>query len=387
MAEEVDISSKDNPFSFKNFLSQREKGGDGKVKNKQPQDDDTNNVLFPEVTGEERGSSSGNPFSFKAFVQKQQTTSVNKLISKESDSSFSSDEDSDHSQTSLPLLSDPLQTGPVLQTDKNGPNYKKKVKDSKLDPSQKVSPQVSKRDLFQTPSESSSDENHGLDSLQDNVMIQPVSLPVLNPFTERTINTSDEIDDDESTGMLGGDGEGGSIKPFSDVIDILPQNRLEIELKKVKAENEKIKKQLERYDENLKKEKRRSKSLREEIKALKKKEAKETKALEDMIQKVEENLIAATERTSVAETTIVKLRQEIKNLQTELGKSNPQSIHQSYEEIILGVREKANYASQQLSSACTKADLQIKELCQGVESLKVVSEILSNIDSIYEIKH
>ena len=39
---------------------------------------------------------------------------------------------------------------------------------------------------------------------------------------------------------------------------------------------------------------RRSKSLREEIKALKKKEVKETKALEDMIQKVEENLIAAT---------------------------------------------------------------------------------------------
>ena len=66
-------------------------------------------------------------------------------------------------------------------------------------------------------------------------MIQPVSLPVLKPFTERTTDTvsSDEIDDDESTGMLGGDGEGGSIKPFSDVIDILPQNRLEIELKKV----------------------------------------------------------------------------------------------------------------------------------------------------------
>ena len=113
-----------------------------------------------------------------------------------------------------------------------GPNCKKKIKDSKLDPSQKVSPHVSERDLFQTPSESSSDENHGLDSLQDTVMIQPVLLPVLNPFTEQTIDTSDEIDD-ESTGMLGGDGEGGSIKPFSDVIDILPQNRLEIELKKV----------------------------------------------------------------------------------------------------------------------------------------------------------
>ena len=61
MAEEVDVSSKDNPFSFRNFLSQRGKGGDEKVKTascvkeKQPQDDDTNNVLFPEVTGEERG--------------------------------------------------------------------------------------------------------------------------------------------------------------------------------------------------------------------------------------------------------------------------------------------------------------------------------------------
>ena len=77
-----------------------------------------------------------------------------------------------------------------------------------------------------------------------------------------------------------------------------------------------------------------------------------------------------------------------------------------------GVREKANYASQQLRTATQRADLQIKlveserererekerereitnsqlfrELCQGVESLKIVSELLENIDSIYEVRH
>ena len=38
----------------------------------------------------------------------------------------------------------------------------------------------------------------------------------------------------------------------------------------------------------------RSKTLKEEVKTLKEKEAKETKALEDMVQKVEENLVTAT---------------------------------------------------------------------------------------------
>lgn len=28
-----------------------------------------------------------------------------------------------------------------------------------------------------------------------------------------------------------------------------------------------------------------------------------------------------------------------------------------------------------------------RELCQGVEALKFVSELLENIDSIYEVKH
>ena len=54
--------------------------------------------------------------------------------------------------------------------------------------------------------------------------------------------------------------------------------------------------------------------MREEIKALQKKEAKETKALEDMIQKVEENLIAATVslliRTFVAFVSVCWIRKQ-----------------------------------------------------------------------------
>lgn len=46
--------------------------------------------------------------------------------------------------------------------------------------------------------------------------------------------------------------------------------------------------------------------------------------------------------------------------QVKLKQSNLQSVHQQYEEILRGVREKANYASQQLVSASHKADQSIK---------------------------
>jgi predicted nucleic acid-binding Zn-ribbon protein len=122
------------------------------------------------------------------------------------------------------------------------------------------------------------------------------------------------------------------------------------------------------------------------LKAFKDKEKKETKALEDLVQKVEENLTLANQRAVQAEATISKLKQEIQSLKTKLAQANPQAIHKSYEDLMVGVKGKANEASQQLKAAAYKADLQIKELCQGVETLKFVSDLLDSIDGIYEVK-
>ncbi len=46
--------------------------------------------------------------------------------------------------------------------------------------------------------------------------------------------------------------------------------------------------------------------------------------------------------------------------QTQLTQASPQSVHQHYEEILRGVREKATFASQNLSAAAAKADHSIR---------------------------
>jgi len=50
------------------------------------------------------------------------------------------------------------------------------------------------------------------------------------------------------------------------------------------------------------------------MRALKKKESEDTKALEDMVQMVESNLATTTKRASSAQNTISKLNEEIKSL-------------------------------------------------------------------------
>lgn len=47
-------------------------------------------------------------------------------------------------------------------------------------------------------------------------------------------------------------------------------------------------------------------------------------------------------------------------LKAQLAKSNPQSVHQHYEETLQGVREKTGFASQQLMATAQKADQSIR---------------------------
>ena len=46
--------------------------------------------------------------------------------------------------------------------------------------------------------------------------------------------------------------------------------------------------------------------------------------------------------------------------QSRLAQSTPESVHQHYEEMLSGVREKANYSSQQLVLAAQMADQSIR---------------------------
>ncbi|XP_019849344.1 PREDICTED: uncharacterized protein LOC100634888 [Amphimedon queenslandica] len=351
-------NDKDNPFSFKSFVTKRQGGGS------EPQKKESSKRK--KKTGEAATSapptvvdslpppgsvaSDVNPFSFKNFVKKAKDSG-------DDDSLFSSEDEnplSEPTKLGLPLLApNPVPVAVGIKT--------KAASSSRL----KTEPV---KDLF---SSSSEDEIELLGSST----LPP--LPLSDP-----LGGSEREEEEEEGGIL-------DINPFPEVAMLAPdetQHQLVNELNKVKAENEVLKKQVTELEKNYKKEKGRSQSLKDEVKLLKEKEAKDTKALDDMIQKVEENLKIATQRSITADETIKKLKGQIASLQTQLGQANPQAIHKSYEDLIIGVREKANNASQQLKAASYKADLQIKELCHGIEVLKLVSDTLENIDSIFEVK-
>ena len=50
----------------------------------------------------------------------------------------------------------------------------------------------------------------------------------------------------------------------------------------------------------------------------------------------------------------------IPHAQVQLAQASPQSVHQKYEEMLRGVREKANFASLQLVTASHKAEQSIR---------------------------
>jgi chromosome segregation ATPase len=152
------------------------------------------------------------------------------------------------------------------------------------------------------------------------------------------------------------------------------------------AENKQLKSELENFKEKYRKEKLKNSKLGEQLQALRKKEAEETKALEDMVAKVEENLVASTKRAMSSEATVSRLKQEMQSLQTQLSQADAQSVHRHYEELLSGVRDKATFASRQLSMASMAADQSIRELLSGVDTLKNVAEVLQFIDRISEVK-
>ncbi|XP_060740061.1 endosome-associated-trafficking regulator 1 isoform X2 [Tachysurus vachellii] len=117
------------------------------------------------------------------------------------------------------------------------------------------------------------------------------------------------------------------------------------------------------------------------------KEEREAKALESMVQSVEENLQLMTKRAVKAESSLSKLKQEVQQLQSQLDvyRCENERLHAGETAALTSVRQNAQVASKYLIKVAQDAEMSIKQLLTGRETLCLVSELLSSIDKITEI--
>ncbi|XP_066289647.1 endosome-associated-trafficking regulator 1-like [Branchiostoma lanceolatum] len=155
----------------------------------------------------------------------------------------------------------------------------------------------------------------------------------------------------------------------------------------MEKDNRTLRRQLVEARRQVQSQTERISELQQQMSAQSKAEAEETAALERMVQQVETNLEVATKRAVTAEETIAKQKKEIKSLQARVSLlTQENSSLRAGDSPLTGVREKAKSASEQLSTAAKNADQSIRQLLTGVETLKLVSDLLADIDKITEVK-
>ncbi|XP_069775980.1 endosome-associated-trafficking regulator 1 isoform X2 [Narcine bancroftii] len=173
---------------------------------------------------------------------------------------------------------------------------------------------------------------------------------------------------------------------FDLVGEVLYQSQL-LSNEKLKEENALLHRQTKEAKQLAKNHVKRTRNLEEELERRKIKEEKEARALEAMVQQVEENLQLMTKRAVKAENTVTKLRQEIATLQAELQqcKTENEKLRSQDSAALNSAKNNAQLASDYLVKTAHEAEASVKQLMSGAETLRLASELLRSIDRISEL--
>lgn len=164
-----------------------------------------------------------------------------------------------------------------------------------------------------------------------------------------------------------------------------PNGSTVAEIAHLKAENKNVMEQLREIQRSLTAESQKVLDLSAEVDSLRKREAEETAALEKMVQQVESNLKITTQRAVLGENTILKLKQEVKALQSEISALKDENERLSNSDTRLpAVMKKTKSVSDQILVAALNAEQQLKQLLNGVETLKLTATYLADIDKMSE---
>ncbi|XP_032235973.1 endosome-associated-trafficking regulator 1 isoform X2 [Nematostella vectensis] len=161
------------------------------------------------------------------------------------------------------------------------------------------------------------------------------------------------------------------------------------ELNQLREDNERLKKEVEEITTSRDYEKKKVTVLQNKLKMIEKREADETAALENMVQMVEKNLELTTQRALRAETTVTKLKEEIKQVKADtVPMATYQQLLNTHHSTLNAVKEKSLSAADEMATTARRAEQALRDLYSGVETLKFVSSQLNYIDRITEVpKH
>lgn len=126
--------------------------------------------------------------------------------------------------------------------------------------------------------------------------------------------------------------------------------------------------------------------LQKELEKVRKKEAEETRDLDNVVRMVEENLQKTTARAVSAETTVSKLKEELKLLKHEcVSKQNYDKLVLEHIHLLNTVQDKSRNVAQLMRTAAEKTEPHVKQLQSGVASLRFFAEQFDDICKIAEI--
>ncbi|XP_036455083.1 endosome-associated-trafficking regulator 1 [Colossoma macropomum] len=156
---------------------------------------------------------------------------------------------------------------------------------------------------------------------------------------------------------------------------------------KLREENSQLRKQIKELIRKSEADSTKIRQLTDELHNRKLQEEREAKALETMVQSVEQNLQLMTKRAVKAENNLSKLKQEVQQLQNQLEgyKCENERLRAGETAALSTMRHNAQMASEYLNKAAKDAETSIKQLLTGRETLCLVSQLLGSIDKITEI--
>ncbi|XP_037527042.1 uncharacterized protein LOC119404565 [Rhipicephalus sanguineus] len=162
-------------------------------------------------------------------------------------------------------------------------------------------------------------------------------------------------------------------------LDASPKAQYQIDkslIERLEEKNKQLQRQLEDTQKVNKEQLKRLKSLEEQLVQQQAREHEETAALERMVQQVECSLKAALERASSAEEATQSLKQEVKTLQTRCKQLEMQQ-HPDLSQMTSDLSSK-------LRAAADSAEGSLRSLLEGVNHLRLYSDVVESWTKVHE---
>lgn len=145
---------------------------------------------------------------------------------------------------------------------------------------------------------------------------------------------------------------------------------------RLEEKNKQLQRHLEEAQKVNKEQSKRLKSLEEQLAQQQARECEETAALERMVQQVECNLKAALKRASTAEELAYTLNQEVKTLQARC-----KQLEMQQNQDLSGM---TSDLSCKLRTAADSAEGSLRSLLEGVNHLRLYSEVIDSWTKVHE---